>query len=114
MRTRLMARLAAAALAVSALPSAAFAAGDEDQARAATAAAKAKIETGAKLGMEGEAADVQARARTALEAAQAAVRDDNEDRAYHAAREADALAELAIVTAELKKLQDERNQLAAR
>jgi hypothetical protein len=100
-------------LAATALPSAALA-GNEDRARAADGAAQAKIETGDKLGVTDQAADIQARARVALEAAKVQIKDDDEDQAYHAARHAIALADLAIVTAELKTLTTQRDQLAAR
>lgn len=95
-----------------ALPGAALAK-DERVARAAVAEARGKIEAGDKAGVGGQAADVQARARAALERAEKAIRDDNEDRALHDAGEADALAGLAQATAELRQLTAERNQLAA-
>lgn len=100
-------------LAATVLPSTAFAV-NEDRARAAVAAAKAKIETGDSLGATDQAADIQARARVALEAAQVQIKKDHEGRAYHAARYSIALADLAIVTAELKTLTAQRDQLAAR
>jgi len=104
---------AALLLGATMLPSASYA-GDEDRARAAVASAKAKLETGDKMGVGADAADIQARARTAYEAAQRQIRDDDEDSAYHAAQEAIALADLAIATAELRKLSAERDRLAAR
>lgn len=100
-------------LASTALPTAAFA-GNEDRARAAVAAAEAKISTGDKLGATDQAADIQARARVALEAAKVQIKQDDEDQAYHAAQHAIALADLAIVTAELKTLSTQRDELAAR
>lgn len=113
MRSRLIMGLAAVALTAAALPQAALA-GDEDRARAAVAAAQAKIETGDKQGVTADAADVQARARVALAEAQRQIKDDDEDRAYHAAQEASALADLAMATAELKKMTAERDRLAVR
>ncbi|WP_380872938.1 hypothetical protein ACFB49_38320 [Sphingomonas sp. DBB INV C78] len=95
------------------LPATAMA-GDEDRARAAVAEARGKIEAAEKAGVGGEAADGLARARAALERAQKAVRDDNEDAAYHDAKEADALADLASATSELRKLETERQQLAGK
>lgn len=100
-------------LAATVLPTSAQA-GNEDRARAAVASAQAKLETGEKLGVTAEAADVQARARAALAEAQRQIRDDDEDSAFHAAQRAIALADLAIATAELKKLTAERDRLAAR
>jgi hypothetical protein len=100
-------------LAAAVLPATAHA-GNEDRARAAVASAQAKLDTGEKLGMTDAAADIQARARAALAEAQRQIRDDDEDSAYHAAQRATALADLAIATAELKKLTAERDRLAAR
>jgi hypothetical protein len=113
MRNALFTGIAGVALAIGALPQTALA-GDEDRARAAVAAAQAKIETGDKQGATADAADQQARARAALAEAQRQIKDDDEDRAYHAAQEAIALADLAMATAELKKLTAERDRLAAR
>lgn len=114
MRNTLYAGVAAALLASIALPHAAFAGDDEDRARAAVAAAQAKIDTNEKQGIAADAADQQARARAALTEAQGQIKDDDEDHAYHAAQEAIALADLATVTAEYKKLTAERDRLAAR
>ena len=105
--------VAALLLGATLIPAAAYA-GDEDRARAAVASAKAKIETGDKMGVGADAADIQARARAAYEGAQRQIKDDDEDSAYHGAQEAIALADLAIATSELKKLTAERDRLAAR
>lgn len=113
MRNRLILGLSAVALAAGALPHTAFA-GNEDRARAAVAAAQAKIETGDKQGVTTDAADQQARARVALVEAQRQIKKDDEDLAYHAAQEAIALADLAMATSELKKLTAERDRLASR
>jgi len=101
----------ALALAGMALPSTAIA-GIMDQAKAAVGAAKGKIEAGDKAGVSGEAADIQARARTAYETAQRQL-DDDKYQAMYSAQEASALADLAMATAELKKLEGERAQVAA-
>lgn len=113
MRNKLLGGFAALALTTFAVPHSAFA-GDENRARAAIAEAKAKIETGDKIGATADAADIQARARAALADAERQLKDDDEDRTFHAAKEATALAELAIATAEYNKLKAERDQLVAR
>lgn len=100
-------------LAAIALPSAAYA-NDENRANAAIAVARAKIQTGDSLGATDQAADIQARARTALETAQSEQNQDHHDRAFRAAENATALAEYAIASAELKTLTTQRDQLAAR
>lgn len=100
-------------LAAMALPCAAYAA-DENQVKTAIAVAKAKIQTGDSLGATDQAADIQARARTALDLAQRELKKHHEDRAFHAAGNATALAEYAIASAELKSLTTQRDQLAAR
>lgn len=94
------------------LSSVAFA-GDADRAQAAIAAAKAKIETGDRLGTTEQAADAQARARTSLDLAQHELGRHHEGRAYYGAKKADALAGLAIATAELTTLTTQRDQLLA-
>lgn len=116
MRNRLIAGIGSAVLALGALPAAALAQaqpifdGDEDQAEAAVAAAQAKIDTNEKQGVTADAADQQARAREALAEAVEQLKDDDEDHAFHSAREAIALADLATVTAELKRLTTERDK----
>lgn len=91
------AAVAAAAMIAGALPTTAIA-GDRDDARVLIAAAKAKVDLNEKNGITGEAADVQSRARMALERAQKEFDESDEDAAQAAAREADALAELASTT----------------
>jgi hypothetical protein len=113
MRNKLLGGFAALALMAVAAPHGALA-GNEDRARAAIAEAKAKIDTGDKMGATDTTADIQARARAALADAERQLKDDDEDRTYHAAKKATALAELAIATAEYNKLKAERDQLAAR
>lgn len=100
-------------LAAIALPSVAYAA-DENQVNAAIAVAKAKIQIGDSLGATDHAADVQARARKAVELAQIELKKHHEDRAFRAAENATALAEYAIASAEQKSLTTQRDQLAAR
>lgn len=120
MRNKLFAGIAGAMLAATVLPQAALAQatpgfrGAEDQAESAVSAAQAKIDTNEKQGISADAADQQARARTALAEAIRQLKDDDEDRAFHAAQEAIALADLATVTAELKRLTAERDRLASR
>lgn len=113
MHSKIMAATLTVAMAFTALPGAAQAA-SERNARAVIAEARGKIESNDKAGLTGTAAaDAQTRAREALARAEGAVRDDKEDRAYHEASSADALAGLAQATSELEKLSAERNQLAA-
>lgn len=83
-------------------------------AKIAITTAQAKIETGDRLGTTDQAADIQARARTALSDAQNLAKDHHNSKAYHSASYAAALADLAIATAELKTLTTQRDQLAAR
>lgn len=113
MRTLSIGRSLMLGLAISAmaLPSAAFAA-SERNARAAISEARGKIEAGDRAGTAGEAADAQSRARAALDKADREIRKDNESNALRYAEEADALADLAVATAEMRKLTAERDQLA--
>jgi len=113
MHSRLTAVAMSAAIAFSALPGAATAA-SETKSRAVVAEARGKIEANDKAGLSGTAAtDAQNRAREALARAEEAVRHDKENRAYHEANSAAALAGLAQANSELDKLTTERNQLAA-
>jgi hypothetical protein len=96
MRTPFLAA-AASALLVFSIPSAATA-GDRDDARVLIAGAKAKVDLNEKNGITGEAAGIQARARVALDRAEKEFDKSNEDTAQAAAKEADALAELASTT----------------
>ncbi len=113
MRKMIMAGLVAASLSAAITPGVAWA-GDEDDARVAIAAAKAKLDAGDKAGVGGNAADVQARARTALEKAMAEFKDDKDRHALVLARESEALADLAQATSELRTLESERDKVAAR
>jgi hypothetical protein len=113
MQSKMMAAVLTVAVAFSALPGAATAA-SEKRSRAVVAEARGKIDANEKAGLSGTAAaDAQSRAREALTRAETAVRQDKENRAYHEAGSADALAGLAQATSELDKLTTERNQLAA-
>lgn len=104
--------IAAAAGLSLALPHAAFA-GDEDDARVAIAAAKAKLDAAEKAGVGGEAGDVLSRSRATLDDASAKFKKD-EDRAARAlANQAEALADLATATSEMRMLEAERLKLAA-
>jgi opacity protein-like surface antigen len=105
--------LAGLALASLTLSSAAFA-DNADRAQVAIAAAKAKIETGDRLGTTEQAADAQQRARVALGTAESEFKRHHEASAYYGAKQADALAGLAMATAELTKLTTQRDQLLAR
>lgn len=114
MRTHIRAALAAVALSGAVLPSAALA-GDETRARAAVEAARGKIDAAEKAGVEGEAAtDALVQARAALAVADRQIKDDDEDRAMHAAERAATLADLALARSELAKVEAERTSLAGR
>ncbi|TZG27344.1 hypothetical protein [Sphingomonas montanisoli] len=105
--------LAVASLAAGVMPAAAWA-GDEDDARVAIAAARAKIDAGDKAGVAGQAADIQSRARTTLDEAMVLFKKDKDRAALAMARQADALADLASSTAELRTVEGERDKLATR
>lgn len=103
--------LATASLTALAAPSAALA-GDEDDARVAIAAAKAKLDSAEKAGVGGQAGDVLNRSRTTLEAANVQFRKDEDRAAKALALQADALADLATATHELRTLETERSKVA--
>ena len=111
MRTKLMIGLAAASLAALVAPGAAMA-GDEDDARVAIAAAKAKLDSAEKAGVGGNAGDVLNKSRTILEEANARFKKDEDRHATVLANEANALADLAVATAELRALETERSKIA--
>ena len=103
--------IAAAAGMSLALPHAAYA-GDEDDARVAIAAAKAKLDSAEKAGVGGQAGDVLSRSRATLDEASAMFKKD-EDRAARAlANQSEALADLATATSEMRTLEAERLKLA--
>lgn len=110
MRTHIFTALASAALAIS-FPTMASA-GDRDDARVLIAAAKAKVDLNEKNGITGEAADIQARARMALERAEKAFDDSNEDTAQAAAKESNALADLASSTQQKQLVEGQAAQAA--
>ena len=112
---RIMMRQLAAGLALAAmtLPTTAFADGG-DRAQVAIAAAKAKIDTGDRIGTTGPAADVQVRARVALTSAQDRLKHHHEGLAFRIANQASALADLAMATAEYTTLTAQRDQLRVR
>lgn len=103
--------LAAMSLAALVAPGAAMA-GDEDDARVAIAAAKAKLDSAEKTGVGGNAGDVLARSRAALDGANAQFRKDEDRYALVLAHQADALVDLAAATAELRALESERAKIA--
>lgn len=111
MRNKLMIGLAAASLAALVAPGAAIA-GDEDDARVAIAAAKAKLDSAEKAGVGGNAGDVLNKSRTVLEEANARFKKDEDRHATVLANEANALADLAVATAELRALETERSKIA--
>ena len=111
MKNLVLIGLAAASLSAIVVPSAAFA-GDEDDARVAIAAAKAKLDAAEKAGVGGNAGDVLNRSRTTLDEANAKFRKDEDRHAKVLAQEAEALADLATATAELRGLETERSKVA--
>ena len=89
-------------------------AGDGDRARPAEAAAQGRIDAAAQAGATEHAASILEQAKMAAAEAEKLVKKrDNEDASSHKAAQATALADLAIATTELKKLQQERDQLRA-
>ena len=110
MKKMMMIGLAAAGLSVLATPAMA---GDEDDARVAIAAAKAKLDAAEKAGVGGNAGDVLSRSRTTLEEASAKFKDDKDRHATALAHEAEALADLATATNEMRALEGERSKIAA-
>lgn len=75
----------------------------ESRARAAITAAEADLQASARAGALVDAADVQARAMAALNRARRHLVKGDERRAFYAAREADALADLAAATADYRR-----------
>jgi len=75
----------------------------ESRARAAITAAEADLEDSARAGALVNAADVQTRAMAALDRARRHLLKGDERRAFYAAREADALANLAAATADYRR-----------
>ncbi|WP_324377651.1 hypothetical protein [Sphingomonas sp.] len=87
---------------------AAVEASDREDARIAIAQARARIEAGDRAGINGPAADAQARARAALDDAQAEFHNHHEDRAMAAAHRASSLADLALATAQAREADAQR------
>ena len=90
----------AIAAAVALLPTAALAEFSTAQARTALAEARAKIDAASQGGAAERANEILQRARASYEIAEREFRADNENRTYHASKEAAAYAELALATAE--------------
>lgn len=92
---------------------AAVEASDRDDARMAILHARSKMEAGDRAGVNGPAADAQARARAALDEAQEQYHKHHEDRAIAAAERASSLADLALATAQAREADAERRAAIA-
>jgi len=103
--------VAAASLSALAIPGVAIA-GDEDDARVAIAGATAKLDSAEKAGIGGNAGDLLSQSRTVLNKANAQFRKDEDRYALVLAGEADALADLATATSEMRALESERAKIA--
>ena len=88
-------------------------ASDRDDARLAILHARSKIEAGDRAGVNGPAADAQARARAALDEAQEQFHKHHEDRAIAAAERASSLADLALATAQAREADAQRREAIA-
>lgn len=99
----------AAAAVLALTPTAALADYSEAQARTALAEARAKIEAAAQGGAAERANEILQRARASYERAEREFRKDNENRTYHASKEAAAYAELALATAEYEAVEAQLN-----
>lgn len=99
----------ATALALSALPVAAFA-GKHEQAVEAIAQARGKIQAGDKVGTNAQAPELQDQARAALAKAEALLSDGKKADAIIAAQHAGDLADQAIVSADNHKMSAERDR----
>jgi len=104
--------IAAASMFAIIVPAAVNAA-DRDDARFAIMHARAKIQAGDRAGVNGPAADAQARARAALDEAQEQFHKHHEDRALAAAERASSLADLALATAQSRQADAERRAAIA-
>jgi hypothetical protein len=102
--------LAIAGLSAFAMPGVAIA-GDEDDARVAIAGATAKLDAAEKAGVGGNAGDMLSKTRSVLDSAKARFRKDDDRYALVLAREADALADLAAATSEMRALESERSKI---
>lgn len=102
------AKIIGAAFAVAAMLSASPAlASKRDTARTSLAAADAKVSMNDKVPMDGQAAEIQARASAALAEARLQWSMSKEDKTIAAATEASSLAELAAATQQKQAAQDE-------
>ncbi len=86
---------------------------DRDDARFAIMHARAKIEAGDRAGVNGPAADAQARARQALDEAQDQFHKHHETQALAAAQHASSLADLAVATAQSRDADAQRRAAIA-
>ena len=98
---------------LAAIVPAAVDAADRDDARFAIMHARVKIEAGDRAGVNGPAADAQARARAALDEAQEQYHKHHEDRALAAAERASSLADLALATAQSREADAQRREAIA-
>jgi len=111
MNKLILSGLAVAGLSVFAMPGAAIA-GDEDDARVAIATAQGKLDSAEKAGVGGNAGDLLSQSRTVLQSATERFRKDDDRHALVLARQADALADLASATSEMRALESERSKIA--
>lgn len=111
MKKLILLGLAVASLSAFAMPGAAIA-GDEDDARVAIATARGKLDSAEKAGVGGNAGDLLSQSRTVLERASVRFRKDDDRYALVLARQADALADLAAATSEMRALESERAKIA--
>lgn len=95
----------AIAATVALMPTAALADFSTAQARTALAEARAKIDAASQGGATERANEILQRARASYELAEREFRADNENRTYHASKEAAAYAELALATAEYESVE---------
>jgi hypothetical protein len=109
MNKLVMIGLAVASLSAFAMPAIA---GDEDDARVAIATAQGKLDSAEKAGVGGNAGDLLSQSRTVLEKANGKFRKDEDRYALVLARQADALADLAAATSEMRALENERSKIA--
>jgi hypothetical protein len=92
---------------------AAVQAADRDDARIAIMHARAKIQAGDRAGVNGPAADAQAKAREALDEAQTQYHKHHSDQAVAAAERASSLADLALATAQARVADADRRAAIA-
>lgn len=102
MKTSKMMTMLLTAATLIAVPGAAMAS-DEARARDAIAEADARIEAAWAAGAGERAPGIQYKATTALDRARHQLRRSKEHRAYYAAREADAYAQLALAMAQNRR-----------